>query len=104
MGHSAGSGDKLARGCVRASYLTTEKKISQKKWDSMFPKKKAEETKGVYIFKCPVHGTYESTREFFVSGGYPQLDELTTGKCLDENCDERGVYAGFQPLKEVAEA
>ncbi len=36
MGHSAGSGDKLARGAVRASYLTTEKKISQKKWDAMF--------------------------------------------------------------------
>ena len=36
MGHSAGSGDKLARGAVKASYLTTEKKITQKKWDDMF--------------------------------------------------------------------
>lgn len=36
MGHSAGSGDKLARGAVKASYLTTEKKISQEKWDEMF--------------------------------------------------------------------
>lgn len=31
-----GSGDKLARGAVKASYLTTEKTISQKKWDAMF--------------------------------------------------------------------
>lgn len=36
MAHGAGSGDKLARGAVKASYLTTEKAISQKKWDSMF--------------------------------------------------------------------
>ena len=36
MGHSAGSGDKLARGAVKASYLTTEKKISAKTWDDIF--------------------------------------------------------------------
>lgn len=36
MGHSAGSGDRLARGAVSASYLTTEKKISDKKWDDIF--------------------------------------------------------------------
>lgn len=36
MGHSAGSGDRLARGAVSASYLTTEKPITKKKWDDMF--------------------------------------------------------------------
>jgi hypothetical protein len=36
MAHGAGSGDKLARGAVKASYLTTEKAITQKKWASMF--------------------------------------------------------------------
>lgn len=33
----AGSGDKLARGNVRATYLVSEdKRISQDKWDDMF--------------------------------------------------------------------
>ena len=33
----AGSGDKLARGANKASYLVSEdKRISQKKWDEMF--------------------------------------------------------------------
>lgn len=37
MAHSAGSGDKLARGAVRATFLVRdEKTISQKKWDAMF--------------------------------------------------------------------
>jgi len=97
MGHSAGSGDKLARGAVRASYLVSETSITDKDWKRMFPKK-AEEKKAVYLFKCPVHGTFESQREFFISGGYPQLDEYTVGKCLVENCGEKSEYAGFQPV------
>lgn len=32
----AGAGDKLARGVRKASYLATEKKITQEKWDEMF--------------------------------------------------------------------
>jgi hypothetical protein len=37
MSHSAGSGDKLARGAIKATYLVSEdKRISQKKWDEMF--------------------------------------------------------------------
>ncbi|HXQ35036.1 MAG TPA: hypothetical protein VN843_13565 [Anaerolineales bacterium] len=36
MGHSAGSGDRLARGAHSATYLTTEQKISQEAWDRMF--------------------------------------------------------------------
>jgi hypothetical protein len=36
MGHSAGSGDRLARGAVKASYLTTEKTITDKKWNDIF--------------------------------------------------------------------
>jgi hypothetical protein len=36
MAHGLGSGDRLARGAVSASYLTTEKKISDKKWSEMF--------------------------------------------------------------------
>jgi hypothetical protein len=36
MAHGLGSGDKLARGAVSATYLTTEKKISDAKWDAMF--------------------------------------------------------------------
>jgi hypothetical protein len=37
MSHSAGSGDTLARGAIRATYaVRDEKSISQKKWDEMF--------------------------------------------------------------------
>ncbi len=36
MAHGLGSGDRLARGAVSASYLTTEKKITDAKWDAMF--------------------------------------------------------------------
>jgi hypothetical protein len=33
----AGSGDKLARGASKASYIVTEdKRVSQEKWDDMF--------------------------------------------------------------------
>lgn len=36
MGHSAGSGDRLARGAHSATYLSTEKPITQKTWDDIF--------------------------------------------------------------------
>ena len=36
MAHGSGSGDKLARGAHSATYLTTEKAITAKKWDAMF--------------------------------------------------------------------
>lgn len=36
MARGAGSGDKLARGAVKATYSVTEKTITQKKWDDMF--------------------------------------------------------------------
>lgn len=36
MGHSAGSGDRLARGAHSATYLSTEKPITQKAWDDIF--------------------------------------------------------------------
>jgi hypothetical protein len=37
MAHSAGSGDTLARGAIRAVYtVRDEKTITQKKWDEMF--------------------------------------------------------------------
>jgi hypothetical protein len=36
MSKGAGSGDKLARGAISATFTTTEGGISQKKWDDMF--------------------------------------------------------------------
>jgi hypothetical protein len=36
MGHGSGSGDKLARGARSATYLTTEKAITDEKWNAMF--------------------------------------------------------------------
>ena len=32
----SGAGDKLARGMSSATYLTTEKKITDAKWDAIF--------------------------------------------------------------------
>jgi len=36
MAKGAGSGDRLARGAVSATYTTTEGGVSDKKWDAMF--------------------------------------------------------------------
>jgi hypothetical protein len=36
MSKNVGAGDRLARGAVRATYSTTETKISQESWDAMF--------------------------------------------------------------------
>jgi len=95
--NSIGAGDRLARGARKAQFPASEK-TNQEKWDEAFPKEKTPEKKGVYLLKCPVHGTFVSDKEFFMSGGYPQLDEYTMGKCLEEDCYERATYAGFQPL------
>lgn len=47
MSKGIGSGDKLARGAVKATYSTTEGGVTQDSWDKMFedfdPKKFAEE-------------------------------------------------------------
>ena len=34
--NDAGAGDKLARGAVKASYLVSENRMTQKKWDDIF--------------------------------------------------------------------
>jgi hypothetical protein len=62
MGHSAGAGDKLARGAVRASYLTTEKKITEKKWDSMFADFDPEAFKKTDPQKAAATGVKEGSR------------------------------------------
>jgi hypothetical protein len=36
MSHGPGSGDKLARGAVRATYTTTEGRITEDKWANAF--------------------------------------------------------------------
>jgi hypothetical protein len=36
MAKGAGSGDKLARGAIRATYTTTEGGVTDKKWEEMF--------------------------------------------------------------------
>jgi hypothetical protein len=61
MAHSAGSGDKLARGAVRAVYMVRdEKSVTQDAWDAMFadfdPKKFQEE-------KPKVEGKKEISRK-----------------------------------------
>jgi len=91
-----GKGDKLASGAIRATFRMPS--VDQKTWNKIFNKKPEPVKKAVYLFECPVHGRFASDREFFLSGGYPQLDELTTHKCFDENCDERAVYAGYNSL------
>jgi hypothetical protein len=45
MSHGVGSGDKLARGAVKAVYSTTEGGITQNKWDKAFDDYNPEEFK-----------------------------------------------------------
>lgn len=97
MAHNVGSGDKLARGAVRAVYtVRDEVTISQNKWNEMFPKEKAAEVKANYKFNCEEHGIFTSYREFYISGGYPQLNEYAKGKC--PTCEGVSEYAGYEVI------
>jgi len=60
MAHGAGSGDRLARGAVKVSYLTTEKSISQSAWDRMFENYDSE--KFMKEEKPKVEGAKEKTK------------------------------------------
>ncbi len=91
-----GKGDKLASGAIRATFSMPQ--VNQRTWNKIFNKKHEPIKKAVYLFKCPIHGPFVSNKEFFLSGGYPKLDELTTCKCFNENCDERAVYAGYRSV------
>jgi hypothetical protein len=97
MAHTLGSGDRLAQGAIKATYLVRdEKPISDEKWEEMFPKKAVKPVEVFYMFKCPVHGIFLSTKKCFLKGGYPQLDESKTSKCRVEDCDEVSVYADYK--------
>ena len=90
-------GDVLARGGVRMDSAPGAG-VSKEKWDQIFGEEDGVVKKAVYVFKCPIHGIFaHSKKEFFLSGGYPQLDESITSECLIEDCDEVAVYSGFQP-------
>lgn len=90
-----GSGDKLARGAVRATFGPSSAAVSDEKWREAFGT--SEVKKAVYIFACPVHGYFENKTEFYISGGYPQgPDKYKTGKC--PKCEETSVYSGFQVI------
>lgn len=88
-------GDVLARGGVRATWAPGSN-VTRKQWDRIF-KEEAPVKKAVYLFRCPVHGIFSTKIEFFLSGGYPQLNEYKTSECLIKGCDEIAVYSGFQP-------
>lgn len=95
----AGSGDKLARGAHKASYLVTENSVTNRKWNSMFKGSGEPELKAVYCLECPVHGVFKTKKEFFLSGGYPQgPDSYVTGKCFNPDCDEKAAYNGYVAL------
>jgi len=80
MGHSAGSGDRLARGAHSATYLTTEQNISQEAWDNMFKDFDPEK------FKAS-NPTDPSAVKASSSGGFTEPEvqaEVIHDICLDE--------------------
>jgi len=94
-------GDSLARGATHYTFKPMGQHLTDEEWDAMMKKEDLPIRKGVYLFACPVHGPFRSTREAFISGGYPLVDEYTKGKCPVEDCDEASVYAGFEEILEA---
>lgn len=102
-------GDALARGAARYTFQPAGQKLSRDEWEKIFADGAVPEVKGVYLFKCPIHGQFESTREFYLSGGFPELDEkYAKGKCpveaSGETCDEVSEYDGYRITTEVPKA
>lgn len=92
-------GDRLARGAASHTFRPMGERLSQENWDKMFQEETPQEVKAVYLLKCPVHGTQETTHECFISGGYPLLDEYTKKKCSEEGCDEIASYVGYKKIE-----
>lgn len=93
-------GDVLARGGVRATFRPMGENLTREEWDRIFKNRKPEpEKKAYYLFECPVHGSFQSEREFFISGGFPQLNEYAKGKCPvkegGQECGEESGYYGY---------
>jgi len=64
MSKGAGSGDKLARGAVRAQFMTTEGGISDKKWNDIFGDFDPEKFKREGLPKIKGEKENSSSREF----------------------------------------
>jgi len=92
-----GSGDKLARGAIKATYLVSENTLAQEKWNDMFRKEPVE--RAVYKFTCPVHGEFVSERKCFLSGGYPLYDETLTTRCTIDDCGEKLTVSGYVEIE-----
>ena len=88
-------GDRLARGAASHTFRPMGEKKTQKQWGKIFAKKDAV-VKVLYILTCPVHGTYTSDREAYLSGGYPLLDASLAMKCKVDRCGEVTDYAGYE--------
>jgi len=93
-------GDRLARGAASHTFRPMGEKLSREAWDGMFAGETEPVIKAVYILDCPVHGTYVTPRECFVSGGFPQLDENLVTKCKIDGCGEKAIYAGHEIVQE----
>ncbi len=93
-------GDALARGCVSATFKPAGSKLSEEQWNKIWDEEAAAVRKAVYIFNCPAHGTYHSDREFFISGGYPLMNEYAVGVCPRSDCGEKTTFSGFRPIDE----
>ena len=94
-----GSGDKLARGAIRATYLVSENTLTEERWKEIFgppePVRKA-----WYEVTCPVHGkVIDTDRECFLSGGYPLYDETLVVKCPAADCDEKAPVSGYVEIE-----
>jgi hypothetical protein len=88
-------GDRLARGAASHTFRPMGERVTRDNWDKMFENEAEPVVKATYILNCPVHGEHSTTRECFVSGGYPQLDQNLAVKCNIEGCTEKAVYAGY---------
>ena len=93
-------GDRLARGAASHTFRPMGERLTETKWNKMFDGETQPEVKAVYILNCPVHGIHKTTRECFVSGGFPLLDENLITKCKIDNCGETAKYAGYQIVQE----
>ena len=78
MSHGAGSGDKLARGAVKAQFMTTEGGISQDKWAAAFDDFDAEKFKNDAIKERSGDASGETPGILGIGVGETQSDEPIT--------------------------
>jgi len=93
MPSDVGSGDRLARGAVRATFRSDGRKMTDAQWNKKFEGSTGQQFQ--YLYECPTHGHFAADRASDIFFGAPY--EGKTSKCLVDGCDETAVYGGEQP-------